>query len=269
LLALAALFLALIACGPTPASPTATREPATATILPPTPTATPEPPTATPELQSTLVPIDETWSEYINERLGFAIRVPHSAFWYGGDCVWSEADGDHSYRPVWAEVPVVIIEDVDRVYITAASTIEFTQPTQEPAGGGYRIFFAGCERITSTLETVRAREITSGTWEIVVRDVESDADLEALIDDVYGEACRLGEVVETDAPGVFRVRVLGDGPPPEPTTCWVNYMYFFRYSPSLGRAITWITGQSTYFVADPDAGEGYDSAMWESFRFLP
>jgi len=195
--------------------------------------------------------------------------VPHSAFWYGGDCVWSEADGDHSFRPVWAEVPVAVFEDVDRVYITAATTIEFTQPTPE-ATPGYRTFFAGCDHITNTLETMRNRERGhSGTWEIVVRDIASDADLEALIDDVYGEACWLGEVVETDTPGIFRVRVEGDGPPPPPPSCWVNYQYVFRYSPELGRAITWITGQSTYFVADPDTHEGYDQAMEESFRFLP
>jgi len=261
-LLLAALLLTLVACGPSPVLPTATSEP---------PSATPEPPThtATPEAESILVPIDATWSEYINERLGFAIRVPNTIFQYGGDCVWSEADGDHSYRPVWAELPVAIFEDVDRVYITAASYVEFTQPTPE-APPGYRPFFAGCEHITSTLDTMRNRERGhSGTWEIVVRDIASDADLEALIDDVYGEACWLGEVVETGTPGIFRVHVQGDGPPPPQPTCWVNYMYVFRYSPELGRAITWITGQSTYFVADPDTHEGYDYTMVESFRFLP
>jgi hypothetical protein len=214
------------------------------------------------------VPIDATWSEYINERLGFAIRVPNTIFQYGGDCVWSEADGDHSYRPVWAELPVAIFEDVDRVYITAASYVEFTQPTPE-APPGYRTFFAGCERFTNTIERARAMEMTSGTWEIVVWDIENEADLEALIDEVYGEDCQLEGTVETDVPGVLRVRVLGNGPPPEVTTCWVNYMYVFLYSPGLGRAATWITGQSTYFVIDPDTHEGYDYTMEESFRFLP
>jgi hypothetical protein len=272
LIAFAALALTILACGQAPVPPTPTGQPPSATPEPPTPTITPEPPTSTPELPSTLVEIDATWSEYMNERLGFAIRVPRAAFWYGGDCVWSEADGDHSYRPMWGEVPVAVFEDVDRVYITAATHIEFTQRTDEAWeawGGNTRAFFAGCERISSTLEWVRDREITSGTWEIVAREVEDEADLEALIDDVYGAACQLGEVIETDTPGIFRVRVLGDGPPPPPPNCWVNYMYFFRYSPESGRAITWITGQSTYFVADPATAEGYDQAMVESFRFLP
>jgi len=265
----AALLLALLACGPSLASPTGTNEPPTATQVPPTPSVTPEPPTPTPETESTLVPIDATWSEYVNERLGFAIRIPHTAFWYGGDCVWTEDEGDHSYRPVWAELPLAIFEDTDRVYISAASTIAFTLPTQEPSGAGYRTYFAGCERIASTIETVRNREMTSGTWEIVARDVESEADLEALIDDVYGEACWLGGTMETDVPGLLRVHVEGDGPPPEETTCWVNYMYVFLYSPELSRAVTWITGQSTYFVIDPDTHEGYDGEMIRNFRFLP
>ncbi len=263
------LLAAMLACTSSPASPTATGEPPAATPGPPTQTITPEPPTPTPEAPSSLVPIDDTWSEYVNERLGFALRVPRAAFWYGGDCVWSEAEGDHSYRPVWAEVPVAVFEDVDRVYITAATIIEFTQPTEEPSGGGYRTFFSGCDHITTTLETMRNRERGhSGTWEIGGRDIASDADLEALIDDVYGEACWLGEVVETDDEGIFRVRVEDDGPPPD-TNCWVNYQYVFRYSPERGRAITWITGQSTYFVADPDTHVGYDYTMVESFRFLP
>jgi hypothetical protein len=268
-LAFAVLIPTLLACGPSLATPTARSEPPTATVAPATPTATPEPPTSTTEPESTLIPIDDIWSEYVDERLGFAIGVPHTAWWYGGDCAWNEADGDHSYRPVWAELPLVIIEDVDRVYISAASHVEFTQPTEEAFGGGTRTYFAGCDRIPTTLEWVLNRQITSGTWEIVAREVEDEAGLEALIDEVYGEACRLGEVIETETPGIYRVRVLGDGLPPEETNCWVNYMYVFRYSPELRRAVTWITGQSTYFVADPETAEGYDRAMTESFRFLP
>ncbi len=79
-LAVAVLSFALLACGPSPSTPTATDELSTATREPPSPTPTTEPPTPTAELQATLLPVDATWGEYVNERLGFAIRVPHTAF---------------------------------------------------------------------------------------------------------------------------------------------------------------------------------------------
>lgn len=260
--AFASLLLALLACSQSPTSPTGP---------PGSPTPTPEPsltPTVPPP-ESTLVPIDDTWSEYRNYRLGLAIRVPRTMFHGMGDCIWREDATDHSYRPLWAEVPVAIFEDVDRVYITSASYVELTQGTQEPSGAGYRWLFAGCERIENTLERVRAQESTSAIWEIVVRQVSSEADIEALIDDHYGECFRLGEISESDAPGVFRVQVLGDGLPPEESTCRLYGMYVFRYSPAHQRAATWMTGQSVHFIYDPDTGDGYDSEMLESFRFLP
>lgn len=256
----ACVLLTVLACGPSLATPTATIEP---------PTATPVPPTPTPEPESTLIPIDATWSEYTNYRLGFALRIPNTMFHGMGDCVWREDGDDHSYRPVMAEVPVAVFEDVDRVFITAASVIELTGQTQEPSGLGYRSFFSGCERIVNTLETVRTQEMTSAIWEIGVREVNSEADLEALVDEVYGEACQFEGTSESDTPGVLRVHLQGDGLPPEETACWLNYTYVFLYSPELHRAATWITGQSIYFIYDPSTGEGYDGQMRESFRFLP
>jgi hypothetical protein len=255
----ASALLLLVACGPSLASPTATVE-ATAN--------TPEPPTPNPEPESALVPIDATWSEYSNHRLGFSIQVPNTMYHGMGDCIWREDGSDQSYRPVMAEVPVAVFEDIDRVYLTAASYIELTQPTQEPSGAGYRTFFAGCDRITNTLERVRDQESTSALWEIAVREVDGEADLEALIDDYYGECFSLGEVTETDTPGLFRVRVLGDGLTPEESTCRLFGMYVFLYSPGSQRAATWGTGQSVHFISNPETGEGHDAEMRESFRFL-
>ena len=256
----ATLVIASPACGPAAAAPTASAPPLTATPPPPTPTPAPD---------ATLLPLDDTWNEYVNHRLGFSMRVPRTMHHPMGDCVWRGEQGDPSYRPLMAEVPVAIFEDVDRVYITADSYAELTLPTQEPRGAGYRTLFAGCDHILNTLERVRAQESTSAIWEIVVGEVTREADLEALIDEVYGEACQVGETHEAEQPGVLGVRVLGDGLPPEQSACWLNYMYVFLYAPARGLAATWITGQSIHFISNPDTFDGYDAAMLESFRFLP
>ena len=233
------------------------------------PTREPTPVPATPTPGSVRIPIDDTWTEYRNGRLGFSMRIPQTMLYGMGDCRWSEDGGDHSYRPVWAEVPVEIFEDVDRVFITAANVVELTGQVQEPAGAGYRSFFSGCERIENSLERVRSQESTSALWEIAVAHTGSEADLETLIDDYYGECFRLGEFTEADANGILRVRVLGDGLPPEESACLLNYGYILLYSPAHERAATWATGQSTHFLYDVTTGEGYDAEMAESFRFLP
>jgi len=258
--AFALTLVALLACSGLPAAPTPTLKPAA---------ETPAPPTVTSEPEASLVPIDATWSEYVSPRLGFSIRVPNAAYFGNGDCVWTEADGDHSYRPVMAEVPVAVFEDVDRVYITAAAYTELTLPTEEPAGAGVRTFFAGCEPITNSLELVRTQESIIPVWEIVIREIGSDADLESLIDEVYGEACRLEGTTESDTPGVLCVQMQGDGLPPETTACWLNFMYVFLYDPALQRAATWGSGQSIYFIRETTTYAGYDAEMIESFRFLP
>lgn len=252
-----ALLIAVLACGPAAATPTATA---------PALTATPAP---TPVPDATLLPLDATWSEYTNHRLGFSLRVPRTMFHPMGDCSWRGEQGDPSYRPLMAEVPVAVFEDVDRVYLAPASYAELILPTVEPLGAGYHSLFAGCDHVINTLDRARAQESTSGSWEIVVREAHGPADLEALVDEVYGEACRVAETRQAEQPGVLRVRVLGDGLPPEQSACWPNYMYVFLYAPARGLAVTWITGQSIHFISDPETYAGYDSEMVESFRFLP
>lgn len=256
----AALVIASLACGPAAATPTASAPPLTATPPPPTPTPVPD---------ATLLPLDDTWNEYVNHRLGFSMRVPRTMYHPMGDCVWRGEQGDPSYRPLMAEVPVAVFEDVDRVYLAAASYAELIQPTQEPHGAGYHTLFAGCDHIINTLDRARAQEGTSNFWEIVVREAHGPADLEALVDEVYGEACQVGETREAEQPDVLWVRVLGDGLPPEQSACWLNYMYVFLYAPARGLAATWITGQSIHFISNPDTFDGYDTEMLESFRFLP
>ncbi len=222
-----------------------------------------EPPTA-----AELISIDDVWNQYTNHRLGFTLRVPKQHYRFDADCYWNETETDSSYRPSGGVVPVVVIEGQDRVFVASEFYSELTLPTQVPSGNGYRSEFDGCERVQNDLERMLASETTSFFWEIVVRDVASEADLEELVDAVYGECFSVGEMSPVEGHDYQRVQVQGDGKPLEESTCLLNGGYVFFYSPELGKAATWLTGQSYHFPADADYSETYDTQMVESFEFI-
>jgi hypothetical protein len=228
------------------------------------PTATVQPTAATSEL----VEIDEKWNQYTSYKLGFSMLVPRTQYRHDADCYWNETESDSSYRPSGDIVPVVVIEGEDRVFITSEFYSELTLPTQIPSGNGYRTEFDGCEQVMNDLDRMLATESTSFFWEIVVWDIASPADLEALVDAVYGECFSIGEETPVEGQEYLRVRVQGDGKPVEESTCLLNGGYVFFYSPELGKAATWLTGQSYHFPADAEYSEAYDEEMVESFEFI-
>jgi hypothetical protein len=217
---------------------------------------------------SELVEIDDIWNQYTNYRLGFSMRVPRMQYRHDADCYWNETESDSSYRPLGAIVPVVVIEGEDRVFITGEYYSELTLPTQIPSGNGYRTEFDGCEQVTNDLDRMLATESTSFFWEIVVWDIAFPADLEALVDAVYGECFSVGEISPVEGRGYQQVRVQGDGKPVEESTCLLRGGYIFYYSPELGRAATWLTGQSYHFPADAEYAKAYDAQMVENFEFI-
>lgn len=217
---------------------------------------------------SELVEIDEEWNQYTNYHLGFSMRVPRMQYRHDADCYWNETESDSSYRPSGDVVPVIVIEGEDRVFITGEYYSELTLPTQIPSGNGYRTEFDGCEQVTNDLDRMLATESTSFFWEIVVWDIASEADLEALVDAVYGECFSVGERSPIEGREFQRVGVQGDGKPIEESTCLLNGGYVFYYASEIGKAATWLTGQSFHFPADAEYSEVYDERMLESFGFV-
>jgi hypothetical protein len=226
------------------------------------PTTTPKPP------DSELISLDEEWNQYINRRLGFSMNIPKSMYRHDANCYWNDEDGDNSYRPEGGVVPVALIEDGDRVYITSKYVTELTQPTQIPSGLGYRYTYGGCERLETDQDVIQKREYSSYLWEIVVREIRAEDDLETLIDHYYGDCFHLGEIEPIEGRALSRVKVLGDGKPFDESTCLLTGMYTFFYAPDLGLAATWKTGQSVHFAASPWGEGAYDDEMMASFRFM-
>jgi hypothetical protein len=230
--------------------------------------ATPEPTSAPKHPDAELISINTEWNQYINYRLGFSMNVPSSMYLADASCYWNE-NGDYSYRPEAGKAPVVVIEGDDRVYITSKYEVVLTQATQIPAEKGYRYKYGGCEWLENDLELVENRDYSSYIWEIAFREIESNNDLELLIDDYYGECFRLGEVLPLEGRTYSTVKVLGDGKPVEESECLLRGGYVFLYSQELRIAATWKTGQMAHF-SSLGMNEGVnDGEMLASFEFVP
>jgi hypothetical protein len=214
--------------------------------------------------------IDETWSTYINYEHGFSINFPRTLVHFFGACTWNEEDGDHSYRPELAHVPVAIFEDEETVYISSEYYHELSGETKESdAGGGTRSFFSDCQAVDNSLELLRDPENDFQVkWAIVSAEVGDDAALDAFIKARYGPGCSLNDKTASAQEGVYDVSIAGDGLSLEDTLCPINYATVVKYYPAANKVIAWDTGQAYTFAADVDYTTAYDQEMVDSFRFL-
>lgn len=210
-------------------------------------------------IPSIITMLDETWFKYTNYELGFSINFPRTKTHWRGSCVWIEEDGDHSYRPRYAHVPVKIFEDGNTVYITSEYQHELSGETRETsADGGTRIFFSKCESVLNSLELLHDPEYYQESWDIVVREIYDDQELDAFLEDRYGPGCGLGEKLMSEQDGVYDVRV----------ACQLGGGIVVKYYPEGNQVIAWNTGQAYTFSADVSNSVNRDQEMVDSFRFL-
>ena len=236
------------------------------------PTDTPAP-TATAETRSSeIVYLDGTWFQYANYQLGFSLKVPNTMVSFLGACKWNEKDGDRSFRPDPALVPVRIFEDVGSVYIAPEYIHELSgEWKQAGAQGGTRTCYAECNQVPNSLALLQDPEkpwFSAEMWRIVAAEVHSDDELDAFIKSRYGSGCSLGEKTALGQDGVYDVRIQGDGKDLSETLCPINYMTVVKYYPEGNKVIAWDLGQASTFVAALDYSVQHDQEMVESFRFL-
>lgn len=231
---------------------------------------------ATPVVEETqpseTVSLDETWNRYTNYDLGFSLKVPKTMVSYYGSCTWNEDNGDSSYRPKAAAVPVKIFEDADGVTIAPEYLYELAGATTETNGqGGSRTVYAQCIQVPNSLALMQdpGRPMFGiQMWQIVSAQVRNNGELDAFVKSRYGSGCSVGDVEASGQDGVYRVRIQGDGKDPSETQCPVNYATMVKYAPEANKVIAWDLGQSYTFLADESFMTGYDQEMIESFRFL-
>jgi hypothetical protein len=250
------------------------QEPPTPTpevFIPRTATVPQDPVTPTSEpLPSQIVRLDETWYQYTNYQLGFSFKFPRTTVSQYGFCKWTEENGDHSYRPEPAFVPVKVFEDGNTTYIAGEFYYELTgETTETSAGGATRAFFSDCQAVTNNLELLGDPDNYYQTrWEIVTQEVHDDGELDAFLKSRYGSGCRLGEKIASSQDGVYDIRVQGDGKDLGETQCPLNYVTVVKYYPVGNKVVAWNLGQAPRFVADTAYPVVYDQEMVNSFRFL-
>lgn len=216
--------------------------------------------------ESELKSLDNTWNLYTNYKLGFSLKVPKKSFNTYGGCEWTTKDGDHSYRPKGAFVPVKVFEDDEQVIIATEYLYVLSGETKED----YKSFFSKCNKVTTTLTKLEDKDDTyfySPSWHINIKEVKNDQELDKVIKDNYGSGCSIGNKKSSKQEGVFDVEIKGDGKDLGSTKCPVNFALEMKYYPAKNKLAFWNIGQAHNFYK-ADFKDGFDSEMSDSFKFL-
>jgi hypothetical protein len=218
---------------------------------------------------SSITGIDSTWDLYTNHDFGFSIKIPKEFYAWAGECAYSTENEDHSYRPFYAEVPMVAFEDEHSVFLTNEY---FYELGGETTSGGIS-YYSECNRITNSLELTRDDpQIAINSWKINITEVNNEQELETYIKDEFGTGCELGEQTETEQAGVYAVSIDGSDLGAETPLCPIDSLKVLRYYPSERKLVDWDAGNGLSFpICEPEAQceeSDYGPEMIESFRFI-
>ncbi len=212
---------------------------------------------------SEITDLDETWNLFTDYRLGFSIKFPKEMATLRGSCAWNQ--GERSYRPEVALVPVQIFEESNAVYIAAE---HFYELAGERRDGG-KTLYGECNPVTNSLDLLQDPDsFKEPFWKLVVEEVRDDAELDNFIKERYGPGCSVGEQLPSLQEGVYEVKIEGDGKVLAETQCPLNFATAVKYFPAGGKIVAWDRGQSYYFPADVNYAVVHDQEMEDSFRFL-
>ena len=194
--------------------------------------------------------LSETWPTYQNTGLGIALKYP----------------------PHIKDGTVEFVEAGNIVFVTNSTSDLYSHRNDLPDGSEQEILNAAKKYMNGFVR-----------WAIVTRDVHSKADLSPFITNLKG--CEIGQMGTTTQGGVYNVGLVpvkpgpSDDPNGSDSSCWINWIMAFKYSPEYERAAKWDVGQEEHFMLsssdldDPNCDDVYDCAadfaMMASFRFIP
>lgn len=204
---------------------------------------------------------NDPFTTYTNNKLGFSIEVPKMAANLYGNCTWVDAGNKSSFRPKTEITPVKVFENGDSTYIAFEYAYQLTDQTTIDG----QSYFKGCKKVDTTIAQLDQER---RTWNIISKQVNNDAELDAFIKQRFGSGCSLGEKVASNQPNVFSIKVLDDGKDMEFSKCVLNFMFVIKYAPSLNRVFTYDRGQSFTFAKTLDYSVVYDDDMDKSFRVI-
>lgn len=230
-----------------------------------------EPPQTSPTISlepvrppSSITSLDSSWNKYTNYQLGLSLKIPKQMMEPYGLCNYNDKNGDHSYRPAESAVPVKIFEDKDIVYLAAQYNYELSGETKDDSG---RTFYSKCDKTVNNVQRLSDWDnYHSPQWQIVVKKIENDNELEQFLKNRYGEGCSLGEKKPAIQNNVFDVTILGDGLDLGETKCPINYATKVKYYPTKKKVAAWDLGQACSFYY-PAMENCLDMEMSDSFTF--
>ncbi|MFA5086889.1 MAG: hypothetical protein WC470_01135 [Candidatus Paceibacterota bacterium] len=200
-------------------------------------------------------PIDtSTWTNYVNEELGFSILVPLEV---SGKVRCSDMQPTN--------VPVKIFEDNQNsaVYITQEYYYDAWDRSSEK-------MTEQCEKINSTLGSLRSGYVLG--WKIIINNVKDDEEILKYIKVNFGSTCMVAnKTLRQD--GNYAISLIGSdaGKNGEPWygSCFLGFVYKILYSPEKQRLMSVVLGQECKFGTNPAINpyKCYDDTMIQSFKF--
>lgn len=187
---------------------------------------------------------------YTNEKYGFSLQVPKQVSNVGIDC------GEKT-------LPTKVFDIEGGIYISSEYFFQYNPKTNT------------CDKTDNSIESMSEPEkIYVPNWKFVVKEINSDIELENFLKERYGNGCIVGEQKLTTQNGVFDVFIQADGKDPAETECFVNYVTAIKYYPEKHKVVSWNLGQEpTFWKYDPvntvpGLDPSYDADMLSSFRFI-
>lgn len=210
---------------------------------------------------SETVSVDSIWNKYTNYKIGFSVNYPKNVA--TNDCEKS-ANGSSYLMNAWTSFPVASFEDgTSDIYFGPTVFKSLTGETKNSDGSSS---FSGCAQKTTTLADFKSLQNSwLGETKINFKTVKSDAELDSFVK-TYGSACAVGSKTKVDD-YTYTVKIQGDGLGLEDSKCGINFALFVKYSPAKQLLAYANMGQEAHFMS-PDQKTSYDSAMFDSFRFI-
>lgn len=185
------------------------------------------------EISESVQMLNDEWSLYENEKLGFLMKIPQKV-------TITKCNSDRS------EVEV--------------GTMFYANETSAYLLNSDRYNQDSCEKIFNSFDDVLEKKIHH--WEITPRTIKNENELQSLIKEKYGEKCNFKSLEPSTQEGVYDVKIEGTSPE---GGCFLNWAFVFKYFPEGKKAVQWNIGQDTNFR---NGKTSYDKAIVDSFRFL-
>ena len=203
-------------------------------------------------IEDEVVKDKDEWVWYENEELGFRIKHPKTIFmdnivFLDGTlepCLLNPREREWQTEGIGVQVPLSFFVEDKTVYVAE----EYFMIKNKDDN---------CEKMATTTDFIREH---FPAWRITVAEVENEEELENFIDQKYGEDCFLSKLNPSTRENVYDVKMGSNS-----IKCHLNYIYVFKYSPTLKMAVAWSIGQDSNFA---NKEGGIDFKMRDTFEFI-